>query len=98
MNVGKSKVMRICKNREGNALDIQLNNVRMDEVDCYRYFGVDVSSDVKMNEELNHRMGEARKASGALQRLWKNRRMSVQAKAGMYEGIVEPSLLYTCET
>ena len=92
VNVGKSKVMRIGKIREGNILDIQLNNARMEEVDCYRYLGVDVSSDGRMNEEISHRMGEARKASGALQRLWKNRRMSVQAKVGMYEEIVESAI------
>merc|ERR1712002_28541 len=56
------------------------------------------SSQSRINEEVSHRIGEARKASRALQRLCKNRRMSVQAKVGMYKGIVEPSLLYTCET
>merc|ERR1712002_206763 len=98
VNVGKSKVMRIEKNREENVLDVQLNDSRMEEVDCYRYLGVDILSDGRMNEELSHRIGEARKASGPMQRLWKNRRMSVQAKVGMYKGIVEPSLLYACET
>ena len=68
VNVGKSKVMRIGKNREENVLDVQLNDSRM-EVDCYRYLGVDVSSDGRMNEEMSHKIGEARKASGALQRL-----------------------------
>merc|ERR1712002_941297 len=89
---------RIGKNREENVLDVQLNDSRMEEVDCYRYLGVDISSNSRMNEEVSHRIGEARKASGALQRLWKNRRMSVQAKVGMYKGIAEPSLLYACET
>merc|ERR1712002_1365085 len=88
----------IGKNREENLLDVQLNDSRMEEVNYYRYLGVDISSDGRMNEEVNHRIGEARQASGALQRLWKNRCMSVQAKVGMYKGIVKPSLLYACET
>ena len=29
--------------------------------------GVDVTSDGKMNEEVNHRIGEAKKVSGGLQ-------------------------------
>merc|ERR1712002_641761 len=37
VNVGKSKVMRIGKNREENVLDVQLNDSRMEEVNCYRY-------------------------------------------------------------
>jgi len=59
--------------------------------------GVGISSDGRMNEEVRHRIGEARKASGELQKLWKNRCMLNEAKVGMYEGIVEPSLMYNCE-
>merc|ERR1712090_13213 len=59
--------------------------------------GGDVSHDGRMNEEVSHRIGEARKVSGVLQKLWKNRNMSMEAKVGMYEGIVEPTLLYGCE-
>ena len=97
VNVGKSKVMRIGRGQNENEMNVSLNNRRMEEVECYRYLGVDVSHDGKMNEEVSHRIGEARKVSGALQKLWKNRNMSMEAKVGMYEGIVEPTLLYGCE-
>ena len=61
VNVGKSKVMRIGKNREENVLDVQLNDSRMEEVDCYRYLGVDffqtllgsLASSSDMPQELN---------------------------------------------
>merc|ERR1712105_304859 len=85
------------RSQNENELNVSLNNRRMEEVECYRYLGVDVSHDGKMNEEVSHRIGEARKVSGALQKLWKNRNMSMEAKVGMYEGIVEPTLLYGCE-
>ena len=39
----------------------------------------------------------ARKACGALKDLWKKRHISREAKVGMYEGIIEPSLLYGSE-
>ncbi|MEL7302024.1 MAG: reverse transcriptase family protein, partial [Pseudomonadota bacterium] len=97
VNVGKSKIMRIGKNRTENEMNISLNNNRMEEVECYRYLGVDIAHDGRMNDEVSHRIGEARKVSGALQKLWKNRRMSMEAKVGMYEGIIEPTLLYGCE-
>jgi len=97
VNVGKSKVMRIRKNLDVNEVNISLNDTRMEAVEYYRYLCVNISNDGRMNEEVRHRIGEARKASGALQKLWKNRRMSNEAKVGMYEGIVEPSLLYGCE-
>merc|ERR1712002_564159 len=70
----------------------------MEEVEIYRYLGVDISNDSGMGEEVNHRIGEARKAWGALKDVWKKRHIIRQAKVGMYEGIIEPSLLYGRET
>ena len=37
----------------------------MEEVEMYRYLGVDISNNSGMGEEVNHRIGEARKAWGA---------------------------------
>ena len=96
VNVNKSKVMKIGKN-EVNEMNIELNARRMEEVTSYRYLGVDISSDSRMNEEVRHRIGEARKSAGALKDLWRKRHVLREAKVGMYEGIVEPSLLYGCE-
>ena len=97
VNVTKSKVMKVGKNGEENEMNVSLNNRRMEEVETYRYLGVDVSNDGGVGDEVNHRIGEAKKAWGALKDLWKKRYVSREAKVGMYEGIVEPSLLYGCE-
>ena len=43
-------------------------------------------------------MKEARKNAGMLNMLWRRRNLSKEAKVGMFEGIVEPSLLYGSET
>ena len=45
---------------------------------------------------MNHRITEAKKAWGALKDM-ENEALSREAKVGMYEGIIEPSLLYGCE-
>ena len=50
-----------------------------------------------MGEDLNHRITEAKKTWGALKDVWKKRHISREAKVGMYEGIIEPSLLHGCE-
>ena len=97
VNVEKSKVMKVSKNGDQNELNISLDGKRMEEVNAYRYLGVDVTNDGKMNEEVNHRVGEAKKVVGGLQKLWKKRCVSREAKVGMYEGIVESSLLYGSE-
>ena len=62
MNETKSKVMKIGKNGEENGVDISLNDRRMEEVKTYRYLGVNMSSDGRMGEEVNHRITEAKKA------------------------------------
>ena len=46
-----------------------------------------------MSEEVNHKVGDARKTVGALMNLWKRRYIFREAKASIYDGIVEPSLL-----
>merc|ERR1712002_1299798 len=79
-------------------VNISLNGRRMEEVGIYRYLGVDISNDSGIDEEVNHRIGEARRAWGALKDVWKKRHISREAKVGMYEGIIEPNLLYGCET
>merc|ERR1711921_35785 len=98
VNEGKSKIMRIGKNGEEDEVNVSVNGKRMEEVEIYRYLGVDISNDSGMDEEVNHRIGEARRAWGALKDVWKKRHISREAKVGMYEGIIEPSLLYGCET
>ena len=96
MNETKSKLMKIGKNGEENEMDISLNDRRM-EVETYRYLRVDISNGGGMDEEVNHRITEVKKAWGALKDVLKKRHISREAKIGMNGGIIEPSLLYGCE-
>ena len=73
MNETKNKMMKIGKNVEENGVNITLNDRRMEEVETYRYFRV----------EVNHRITEAKKAWGALKDLWKIGLISRKAKLGM---------------
>ena len=45
VNVNKSKVMKVSKSGEYGALNVQLNGENLEELDCFRYLGVDLSSD-----------------------------------------------------
>ena len=58
---------------------------------------MDITSDGGMDEEVNHRITEVKKAWGALKDVSKKRYISREAKVGRYEGIIEPSILYGCE-
>ena len=97
VNVNKSKTMRISGNENEYDVNVDMNGERLEAVESYKYLGVNVTCDGKLKEEINHRISEARKAAGALQGIWKKRRLSIDAKVGMYDAIVEPSLLYGSE-
>ena len=51
-----------------------------------------------MEEDVNFRVGEARKVAGAMKRLWRNEGMGMEAKKALYEGVVIPTVLYGSET
>ena len=50
-----------------------------------------------MEKEVEHRITEARKAMGALKKVWGGRKISMQAKVGMTECIVDSTVLYGSE-
>ena len=95
VNETKSKIMKIGKNGKENGVNISLNDRRMEEVETYRYLGVDILSDGGMSEEVNHRITEV--SIGSIERHMEKRHISQEAKVGMYKGIIEPSLLYGCD-
>ena len=97
VNVNKSKAMRISGKENEFDVNVDMNGENLEAVEAYKYLGVNVTCDGKLKEEINHRIIEARKAAGALQGIWKKRALSTEAKVGMYEAIVEPSLLYGSE-
>ena len=50
-NVETRKVMKVSKTGDQNELNISLDGRGMEEVNAYRYLGVDVMNDRNMNEE-----------------------------------------------
>ena len=71
VNETKGEVMKIGNNVEENGLTISLNNRRMEEVETYRYLGLDISSGGGMGEEVNHKITKVKKVWGALKDVWK---------------------------
>ena len=71
MNVSKRKVVRICGHSEENAVKVNLNGRKMEEVKTYRNLGIDILNDGRMSEEIDHWVGEAKKTDGTLMSLWK---------------------------
>ncbi|TOF77527.1 hypothetical protein CGJ15_26770, partial [Vibrio parahaemolyticus] len=84
VNIEKSKVMRVSNDLDKERLDIKLGRRSMEEVNVFRYLGVDVSADGFMKDEVNHRIDEGKKVSGALRYMWSQKTLSMEAKKGMY--------------
>jgi hypothetical protein len=95
VNVANSKVMRVSRRANVGGIYITLNGIRMEEVECFRYLGVDRDGGVK--SEMKHRVSKGEKFSGVLRKIWKGEGLSWDAKRSMYEGIVVTTLLYGSE-
>lgn len=98
VNADKSKVMRVSRQNDQRELNIRMNGVNMESVEKYRYLGMDVAANGTLGEEINHRVNEAEKVIGAVRAVWKGRKISKEAKVGMFESIVVPTMLYGSET
>ena len=97
VNVKKSKVMRCAKGVPRDLDEVSLNGEVLEEVENFRYLGVDIAADGSQEGEVKHRVGEGAKILGALRSVWKETSVSRQAKMGMYESIVVPTVMYGCE-
>jgi hypothetical protein len=58
VNVAKSKVMRVTRNENVGDIEIALNGIRMESLDCFRYLGVDIDGDGGMKSEMKHRSND----------------------------------------
>lgn len=55
MNVSKNKVIVVSRNG-GYSVNVQLNGVRMEQVDCFRYLVSGIHESEEKNEEFDHRV------------------------------------------
>ena len=70
-------------NFKNGRIPLNKNNQRTMPGNNNNNLGVDISSNGRMEKEVYHRIGEGRKAAGALRCAWKKRRLSMGAKMGM---------------
>ena len=65
VNVGKSKVMRCSRYVNGGRMYARLNGDLLEEVDCFKYLGLQVATDGGCERDAVHRMnvGSAEKCA-----------------------------------
>ena len=78
---------------------ITVNGEALKVVDNFTYLGSTLSRDVRINDEVNHRIAKASAAFGNLRdKVWEREGLSTQTKLEVYKAVILPSLLYSCET
>ena len=82
VNVGKSKVMRCSRYGNEDRMHVILNGEPLDEVDCFKYLGSQVTADGGC--ERVHRLNEGYRAWGALKIVLSNRGVGIKAKKSLY--------------
>ena len=80
MNVGKSKVMRCSGYGNGDRMHVILNGEPLEEVDCFKYLGLQVAADGGCERDVMHRMNEGYRAWGALKSVLSNRGLGIKSK------------------
>ena len=99
VNVGKSKVMRFSRYFNGSRMHVILNGEPLEEVDCFKYLGSQVSADGRCEMDVVQRRNEGCRAWGTLKSVLSNRGLGIKTKKCLYEGviIIVPTALYGAE-
>jgi hypothetical protein len=69
VKVAKSQVMRVTRRKNVDNLNITVNRVKMEEVECFKYLGVDIDRDWGVKSEMKHRVSQVEKVSGVLRKM-----------------------------
>ena len=93
MNVGKSKVMRCSRYGNGGRMHVILNGEPLEEVDCFKYLGSQVTADGGYEREW-YTMNEGYRVRGVLKCVLSNRGLGIKHKECLYEGEIVPTALY----
>ena len=77
-----------------------INGEPLEEVDCFKYLGSQVTADGGCERDVVNRMNEGYRAWGALKSVlsWlSNRGLGIKAKKCLYGGVIVPTALYIAE-
>ena len=71
-----------------------LNGEPLEEVDCFKYLGSQVSAHGGCERDVVHRMNEGYRSWGVLKSVLSNRGLGIKAKKCLYKGVIVPTALY----
>ena len=84
---------------EQSELSITVNGKILKFVNKFTHLGSTLARNVRINDEVAHRIAKAIAAFGKLsEKVWERKDISIKPKLNVYKPVVLPSLLYSCET
>ena len=98
MNVTKTEIMKVSRNQEEEEVIVEIRGNRIKNVSEVKYLGSVFSSHGNNKEEINDRIVQCTKATGALYPLPKDQHVPLKAKKVIFESIITPTLMYGSET
>ena len=100
INMRKTEVLyQSCKLDSQPPSDVKMADTTLANVSRFTYLGSTVTTDAKLDVELQTRMAKASTSFGRLNdRLWRNKDVSTKVKCQVYRAVVLSTLLYGTET
>ena len=96
VNWRKTKVMKVA--RERGDCEVRVGDQAVEQVDEMKYLGVMLSSDGRMQKEMEARIGSATRMIGGMsEAVLRRRELSKCTKLKVVNATMMPSLLYGCE-
>lgn len=97
ISLGKTKTMMI--GREKKDCSVKLMGKDLEQVDSFKYLGVTINHDGKIEEELNNRLLNTSKLYYSINRgFLRKKEISQKTKIAVYTSTYTPTLLYGSET
>ena len=97
INASKTKTMLI--SREPNTHEIKLEGEVLEQVNCYKYLGVMITSNGSLKEEINHRISKATKVYSQLGNCFIGKKeLTTKTKISIFNAIYCPTLIYGSES
>lgn len=98
MNIEKTKFMHVTKTQTMTNTLVTINNHIFERVRDFKYLGVNINQNNRIEPEIDNRMNNASRSLYSMNNILTSKRISKNAKIKIYKTIIQPVLLYGCET
>ena len=99
INVQKTEFLKRTVSSPESPIILNIDGTELNEVQCFRYLGSNISANCSLDDEVSFRIGRAASAYGRLRpRVFENHNLNLHTKVSVYHAVVVSTLLYGNET